>query len=454
MSFDYTKSFREGYTTGLQEQKMKSDIQEARNTLLQQALIKQGYMPTLAEQKPQSFFQRLTGQRPQYVQQPGTQLIGGLQFKQPIAGATGLTPAQQAELDLFERKEKLKNSIKSNADLPFANVLSKYNPRTTSLEEVSKIKQQFPMKTKEVEDYFDVASMKRPEIAGEEFGLSSQEISEVNTLADSIYGNKIKSKDGYNNFVRPLLARRAKGETIDEIGDDLRHKMQSPEFQGAIRDALQQIVPFNISDKRFNEIEDRLGDLSQKGDIGKVKDFLKQQARNAGTTTEKVGIRAQERTIEFLSEIEQDLKDFEASGGNTNIFSGTAEQMANKIGLTTNPKIKKIATKIQAAIQKYRLGVSGKAFNILESKEYNEIFPDIKSVSNLNSASIAALIEVFQGDVDFYYSSMMGEDAYNKLYKAKEPTVPTQQQIQEGSTIINPNTGEKMILKGGTWQKI
>jgi hypothetical protein len=365
--------------------------------------------------------------------------------------------AKKADIGKAQAEQKkILAELGAGGEAGLVQTLRAVNPSTATLKQIAEIKQKFPTKTKLIENYFDVTGAKRRINIGEEYGLDAIELSEVNKLASDMFKNKIKTEKGYDNFVRPLLERRSKGETIDQIEDDLRKKGQSPEFQGALRDALQQIVPMNISSERFNEMEDRLGDLSYGKEPGKVLDYLKKQARGAATTTERSQIMAQERLNEFLGEIKGELQAYEDGGGDTNVFTGTTEQALNKIGLTKEPELKKIATRIQAAIQRYRLGVSGKAFNILESEEYNEMFPDMKSVNTLNMAKLEGLSKTIGGDIDFFYRAMMGEDAYETLYKKpleeigeEEPEAPEAPEGQGTSerVMINKETEKKMLVE-------
>ena len=53
-------------------------------------------------------------------------------------------------------------------------------------------------------------------------------------------------------------------------------------------------------------------------------------------------------------------------------------------------------------------------------KEYASIFPNIDKTAKFNSSVIRALKDIFTGDIDFYLSSKIGEDAYNNLFKQSD----------------------------------
>ena len=48
----------------------------------------------------------------------------------------------------------------------------------------------------------------------------------------------------------------------------------------------------------------------------------------------------------------------------------------------------------------------------------------------------------------------MGENNYKKLFGEQKETKVDKSGIQEGQTATNPKTNEKMIYRGGKWQKI
>jgi hypothetical protein len=263
--------------------------------------------------------------------------------------------------------------------------------------------------------------------------LTPQQKTEANSLAKSLYGGStIKTEAGYENFVQPIIDRMQAGENIDQIADDLRFKGQSAEFSGILRDAAQQITS-KLSPAKTEAVFDKLDDVIGSEDQDKVRDFLKKMAieNSAGGTEQAKMIMGQERTVEFLDEIADDLKKLEDSGQSTGIFTGTLEQMASKVGEVKDPEIRAIATKIMKARQQYRRSMTGVAFSPGENAEYDAIFPSVSKTGEFNTATIGALKEAFRGDVDFFYSFAMGQDAYNEIFKnTSEVGEPSPTQIE------------------------
>lgn len=211
----------------------------------------------------------------------------------------------------------------------------------------------------------------------------------------------------------PMVVKRLQeGATVDNIQDELRYAQQSTDFTGAAREGMQQLYAGH-SGKAVDTAFDSFDDLLAKGDNKAISSFLQRSAENQAGAAEAQQIRGTRRTLDFVNEIQNDLDSFEANGGNTNIFSGTIEDISKKIGLVRNPKMRKVAEKIHAAIMKYRRSMSGAAFSVPESKEYSDLFPSIKRVGALNSVSLAALRDVFSGDLENFYRASMGDNAYN-----------------------------------------
>jgi len=267
------------------------------------------------------------------------------------------------------------------------------------------------------DQYSEEAPTKQVKIGNVVKNLSPTQKTAANALAKQIYGSTaIKTEFGYNQFVTPIMDRMKAGESIDDIADELRFQGQSTAFTGSIRDAGQSITS-NYTDKKTQVIFDKLDDTIGTGEIGKTRDYLKKIAVESLGTAEAQQTRGKERTVEFLGEIQDDLNTLENAGINTNIFTGTLENVNKKVGKVNNLEMRKIATKIAVAIQSYRRSMSGVAFSVPESEEYEAMFPNINKTTNFNKANIEALTEVFEGDLDFTYSFLMGDDAYNDIFK-------------------------------------
>lgn len=237
-------------------------------------------------------------------------------------------------------------------------------------------------------------------------------------LAVEIFGKK-GGRDPINiSLIQDLTVG---GMTIDEIKDNLRFEGQSTEFSGTIRDAAESIGFGMTAEKQerfFNSIDRSLED----DDIVRVKEVLIKGAIDTLGTDQAKRLRGDQRAVELFEEIASELAEFEAKGGETGIFKGTKEKVAQKIGRTTDPELARIANKIQIGIQKYRQAVSGLAFTESEAVEYRDIFSSISKTKELNTAKLESATDVLSGNVDFTLSSIIGGTAFEELFGENEPT--------------------------------
>ncbi len=240
--------------------------------------------------------------------------------------------------------------------------------------------------------------------------LSSEQQLQGRALARKIYGVR-----GAEFGLPAVYEEIRKGKNIDEIEDSLRYAGQSKEFVGPIRNAAQSIL-MNVPQDKAQISMDYIDDLLSRGDMEGTKNQLKRLARTQASMEMQGNIVGKERTIKLLDEIQGDLNTLENNGVNTNIFSGTAENIASKLGTVKNPEMRKVATKISAAIQNYRRSMTGVQFGMPENKEYKVMFPSIGRTANFNTANINALKEVMAGDLDNFYSLSMGEKEYKSIF--------------------------------------
>ena len=240
--------------------------------------------------------------------------------------------------------------------------------------------------------------------------LTNEQQIQARSLSRKLYGVR-----GAEFGLPAIYEEMRKGKTIDDIEDTLRYAGQSKEFSGPIRDAAQTIL-MNTDQNKAQTSMDYIDDLLSKGDTEGVKSQLKRLSKLQAGNEEARNMNGKERTIKLLSEIQGDLNNLERMGINTNIFTGTTEQIASKLGMVKNPEARKVATKIAVAIQNYRRSMTGVQFGMPENREYKVMFPSIGRTANFNSANINALKEVMQGDLDNFYSLSMGEENYKKLF--------------------------------------
>lgn len=167
---------------------------------------------------------------------------------------------------------------------------------------------------------------------------------------------------------------------------------------------------------------------------------IKNQAKNIMGSTEGTSLTKYETAKSSLEKIQENLKDYYANGGQTNVFSGNYEKVINKLGSVNDPKLVDLATQIQANLQVYRNAVSGTAYSAQEGADIATIFPGINKSQGLNEAILKGRMTAFDSTIDSQYESTLGS-AYNTLKTldkqstaGNHPIVQQQQQEEDDLT--------------------
>ena len=195
----------------------------------------------------------------------------------------------------------------------------------------------------------------------------------------------------------------------------LTGEMQQDETLKAYQDAFSNIE-LDLTDTDTKIARREFNKRLQNGDYEGAKQYMKSVIATGSGQTTKDKLIARASTADALATIKTNLADFVKAGGDTGILAGTQENIAKAIGKTTDPKLRALATSINYAIINYRSFVSGAAFTASESKAYEDLFPSIGNVPEVNNAVIDQLISSFDASTASYYKLRMGEDNYSKIF--------------------------------------
>jgi hypothetical protein len=263
---------------------------------------------------------------------------------------------------------------------------------------------------------------KRGEVPGNADVRNIQPSNNLNTLPPSqqlgayALARKVAGVRGAEKLLPSIVSYLEDGKTLDQAEDEIRMSQQSIGVSAEWRDAAQSILGSKTSETQRNVVLDSLDDYRQKGDEKGAKEYLKNIARESAPVDQQNRAMGKERTVEFLDEIKKDLQTLETNGIKTNWLKGNMEGLMNRAGMTSNPELKKIQTKIAVGIINYRNAMSGVAFGEKESADYKKLFPAIDKVGDFNVAVLDSLKESFSGDLEKFYSLRMGKGNYEKLF--------------------------------------
>jgi hypothetical protein len=119
-----------------------------------------------------------------------------------------------------------------------------------------------------------------------------------------------------------------------------------------------------------------------------------------------------------LGDLKDALQAFSDAGGNTNILTGTQDQIQTKLGvLMTDPKYASLAVQLDTAYQNYRLMLTGANFSSAEASAYASVLPQKGNTFALNQAKIEGARAAANSTVEGGIKSVVGDGGiYLKQY--------------------------------------
>jgi len=153
------------------------------------------------------------------------------------------------------------------------------------------------------------------------------------------------------------------------------------------------------------------------GQTKQAQELIMSRVVNKMSATERDAELDRRNTIDALTEMKSALNDYVSQTGDTNILTGSIENVANKIGQTSDPRLSAIKTRIVQATQKYRNAITGAAWGDQETAEYKTIFPSITNTSELNNTIIDTMIPLLKNNERNAIGLFLGgSDVYDSIF--------------------------------------
>lgn len=195
-------------------------------------------------------------------------------------------------------------------------------------------------------------------------------------------------------------------------------------------DAFNYVAGFLTADQR-KFAGTSYAKIAKTGDKQAAREFLEGLVLNAVPTEQFNQVTGRFQAIAALEDIEKGLAEYKAAGGNTGIIRGSLEDIANKLGKTTDPKVAGISNDIRLAIQAYRKSISGAAFTEAETKEYEAVFPSVGRGSELNEAKMQSLRSAFNRNNRVIVERLVGPGNYQKIWGEPVKSQVSDEQLQK-----------------------
>lgn len=145
-----------------------------------------------------------------------------------------------------------------------------------------------------------------------------------------------------------------------------------------------------------------------RGNVDQTEIALKNAAQAAAGSALREDVIKRDQAIGALKKVQKEIAAYEKAGGNTSLLTGGYEDLQNKLGKTSDPKLAEIETRINLALNAYTNAVSGASFTPQESARYASLFPSTSNTNQLNATKIDTLVDSFEGNNQVFYGNFYG----------------------------------------------
>lgn len=159
-----------------------------------------------------------------------------------------------------------------------------------------------------------------------------------------------------------------------------------PVYQNAIERALIGVVP-----TRRPQAIALINSLWAQGDTKQMAEVIKQSAIANENVDTKNLVLGRMTTLASLKDTRDMLNELKAAGVPTNIVTGTVEDVARKLGKSTNTKYVELGNRLMGTLINYRRAATGVQFSAPESADYAKMFPNYRNDLPVNIALIDGL---------------------------------------------------------------
>lgn len=177
----------------------------------------------------------------------------------------------------------------------------------------------------------------------------------------------------------------------------------------AYRNALERVIgniPANRRGPKVTHAERLLAEQNEP----ELKDFIRQTAIDTENVDTKNQVLGRMATIASLNDTLAILQELRAKGVPTNILAGTVEDVARKLGTSTNTEYVELANRLQGTLINYRRAATGVAFGEREGAAYEKMFPNYRNTLPVNEALISGLMREMTTYDRVYWDHKLGPD--------------------------------------------
>lgn len=167
-------------------------------------------------------------------------------------------------------------------------------------------------------------------------------------------------------------------------------------------------VTINVPKARRDAIIALGNRLAASGDTEQLKQVIMQAAVETEPVDSRNQIVGRLQTAKALSDIKTELQKLRDMGVSTNILRGSAEDVARKLGTSTDTRLARIGTRIRDSFIQYRRSITGAAFSEQEAGEYERLSPNYSNTLPLNEAVIDGLLDSMESRDREFWNRKLG----------------------------------------------
>jgi len=171
--------------------------------------------------------------------------------------------------------------------------------------------------------------------------------------------------------------------------------------------------------------EAAIGRIAATGNMDELASVIRQTAVEGENVDVKNQVVGRMATIASLEDARSILKELKAKGVPTGWLSGNAEDLARRLGKTTNPEYVFLGNRLAGTLINYRRAATGVQFGDKEQAQYEKMFPNYRQELPVNLALIDGLMREMKTYDKVYWEAKLGKEGA-KLVGALKDEEPAQ----------------------------
>lgn len=187
--------------------------------------------------------------------------------------------------------------------------------------------------------------------------------------------------------------------------------------------ALNNVLAIGTTKEEVSRATKTLTGYLADGDEKQAREYLQQLALGNLSGTDKSDAMKRTQSINALNAIKEKLNAYAEKYGDTNILTGTIQNIQQALGTAGNPEAASLNSELTSLLQQARVNVTGAAWGAQETAEYEKMNANIKNTNKLNMALIDTNLDMLNRNNASAIEWVIGKGTYDQLYKPKNTLI-------------------------------